>query len=38
MTPEDDFGEWVGGTAQVKAAIATGSPKLLGWCFRDLGS
>src|SRR3974390_3937673 len=29
--PEDDLGEWVGSPGQVKAAIATGSPKLLGW-------
>src|SRR6516162_5839857 len=28
--PEDDLGEWVGSPGQVKAAIATGSPKLLG--------
>ena len=35
--PEDDLGEWVGSPGQVKAAIATGSPKLLGWYLRDLG-
>ena len=35
--PEDDLGEWVGSPGQVKAAIATGSPKPLGWCLRDLG-
>jgi hypothetical protein len=35
--PEDDLGEWIGSPAQVKAAIATGSLKLLGWHLRDLG-
>jgi hypothetical protein len=35
--PEDDLGEWDGSCAQVKAAIATGSPELLGWYLRELG-
>lgn len=37
MMPEDDFGDWVGSPAQVKAAIDAGSFELLGWYLRDLG-
>jgi hypothetical protein len=37
MTSEDDLGEWVGSPAQIKAAIASGSPEPLGWYARELG-
>ena len=35
--PQDDLGEWVGSPAQIKAAIASGSPEPLGWYARELG-
>ena len=35
--PKGDLGEWVGSPAQNKAAIAAGSPELLGRYPRELG-
>jgi hypothetical protein len=35
--PQDDLGEWIGSLAQVKAAIAAGSPEPLGYYLRELG-
>jgi hypothetical protein len=35
--PEDDFREWIGSPAQIKAAIEARSPELLGCYLRDLG-
>ena len=35
--PEDELDEWVGSPAQVKAAIAAGSPEPLGRYLRELG-